>query len=324
MSLDQGTNLFCDSCGSRLISTRCPNPSCPDKTVTSRQTASIAQRMAPPPLTSATQPAAAPYAADWAAASRGAPNDTYLGNRLLYHDELKTDISGQASAEQLKGLFMQAVIFLALSVVAWIGVSIVSLIVWLFAKSINKTLGRLVLLGGQGVAELAGVAVLIAFWFFPLKEGISEWMIVLDDRAAAADSAYAQIYGALVRRQTPARVRPMRFKAGGGGGRRSLLEIGQGEYSAIVSVFPYGADLFVGWTMWWTIYPGRLLWRVFIHGTRGSKPSFQAAIGSDNVKALREIVHTVTREGVDVAQMGITVDLEATFGSSLPVEQPLG
>jgi hypothetical protein len=241
----------------------------------------------------------------------------------MYRDELKADISGEATADQLKGLLTQGLVFLLLSIAVWIAIALITLFVWLFAKSVNKSLGHLAGYGGLIVAQLAAYGVLVAFWFFPLKEGVSEWMIVVDGRAAAAESAYAQIYGALVRRQTPATVRPMLFRLGSGRGRRSFLEIRQGEYSAIVSVFPYGSDLFVGWTMWWTIYPAKLLWRVLTRGTRGNKPSFGPVIGSDDVKALREVVHIATREGVDVAQLGIPVDAQATFGSELPVEQPL-
>lgn len=319
MSIYQSPDEFCDRCGSRLVGGRCPNSSCPGKAVVPRRSEPPGRRS---PATVAPQ-ASSPYSGEWAAASQGATNDTYLGNRLLYRDEMKADMAGQASAGQLKGVLSQAVVFLAISVIVWFAVTAITFFGALSGQALNKSLGRVVFVGGQIIATLAACAVLIAFWFVPIREGISEWMIVLDDRAGAAGSAYAQIYGALVRRQTPAAVRPLLFKVASSGARRSFLEIRQGEYSAIVSVFAYGGDLFVGWTMWWTIYPGRLLWRVITQGTRGAKPSFAAAVGSDDVKALREVVHTATREGVDVAQMGISVDVEATFGSTLPVEQPL-
>ena len=38
-------------------------------------------------------------------------------------------------------------------------------------------------------------------------------------------------------------------------GKRNYLRLRQRPFSAYVSVFPIGRDLFIGWTIWWELKP---------------------------------------------------------------------
>ena len=72
-----------------------------------------------------------------------------------------------------------------------------------------------------------------------------------------------------------------------------------GHYRGVVSCFPYGNDLFIGWTFWIHLSPAQWLAIMFRRIFRGS--AVYAGLSFDDPKALREMLHGAVREGVDVA-----------------------
>jgi hypothetical protein len=241
--------------------------------------------------------------AGWVTTSPSPANDHYLGNRLLY-GPVDDRLAGIASAEMVGAFFRKAFIWglvaASLGLLSWLSFSLLRM-------------GRL----GSLTFELCLLGSFVVF-FLPFRIPISGWTFTLDDKAAAADSSYAQIYAALRRRESPVTVEPVRIT--GGFGRRpcNYLRIRHREFSAYVSSFPIGRDLFIGWTIWWEWTPLPMIW-AFIQQQLGSS-YFQLVLRSDEAQAFREIVHNATREGVDIASLGIKVPTPTTFGSEVTTE----
>jgi hypothetical protein len=238
----------------------------------------------------------------WAAASAGAANDYYLGSRLAY-GPVDDRLAGIVTPEMVKAFFVKA------------------LAVWLVCLAVTFFLAAPLVVSGNFRAGLiiGGFLYLASFvvFFIPFRAPASGWHFVLDDKAAAADSAFAHIYMALRRRETPVEAKPKRI-LGPDRATRNYLRLRHGQFSAYVSVFPYGRDLFVGWTIWWEILPLSMLWTFLVRQMGLSY--FELVVRSDEVQAFREVVHSATREGVDVANLGVQVPIATAFGSEVPVE----
>jgi hypothetical protein len=101
-----------------------------------------------------------------------------------------------------------------------------------------------------------------------------------------------------------------------------FLEVRRGVYYGLVTCFANGEDLYIGWTLW--LYQSFLrvllgwiqgfFWQLRLHGN-----AIYVSILSDQVKALRESIHSAVREGVDVAAGRATPHGQGTIGSAVPV-----
>jgi len=242
----------------------------------------------------------------WAAASPGAANDYYQGSRLAY-GPVDDTLAGIVTPQMVSAFFRTAFLM-------WLGclVLIALLVVFIVFSSDS---------GWEEGAPLGGILFLLSFvvFFISYRLPMSGWHFLLDDKAAAADSAFAQVFTALNRRESPINeVKPRRIAGGPDRGTRNYLQLKQGQFSAYVSVFPYGRDLFVGWTLWWELRPLSMLW-TFAFAQRGLT-YFELVVRSDEAQAFREVVHNATREGIDVASLGILVPIATAFGSEIPID----
>jgi hypothetical protein len=145
---------------------------------------------------------------------------------------------------------------------------------------------------------------------------------MVDDKAEIAPTAFEHITWAFHRRQSP--VSSLRVKRlGQGHARRDYLQVRDRVFTGYVSCFPYGGDLFIGWTLWWNLSPFRWcliaagrLWQMLT--MRGTYVHVLARY--ENGKALREALHGAAREGIDVASGTIAAQGYGTIGSEIPVE----
>ena len=170
---------------------------------------------------------------------------------------------------------------------------------------------------------------MIVFWLVMLlyivDEPISEWKVLLEDKAEASTSAYATIYKTLTHRRIPLRVAAVRVRSDLllTEAVNSRLEIRERSYTMYVSVFPYGTSLYVGWTMWRRrrgyLLIGHFL-KDLVGGLIGRSGSINQALRTETIRAMREAAHAAVREGVEAAVSGIDVPLAATFGQNLPVQ----
>jgi hypothetical protein len=334
---------FCNKCGSRLGSSgNCLNVGCvaySPSAMVSVVTAEVPT--APPtgpdlfaghpdpfadplldmPMLSEPQvlpPATAPDR-DWASAGDAGQNDFYVGNRLLFHPPE----AGLNDTPEL-GIIRTAALRLAV-----IGsfVFFASLVISIVVAFIIGPKTAFVLF------FLFNLAFVIARLFVPVRIPVSEWMLLLDNKGPAAESAFAQIASAFERRQAPVAPTARRVSFGGLGGIgafassaprvRNYLAVRYGNVTGYISAFAFGNDLYVGWTLWWEQRPIRSflgLIRQSIASTLGRDVQFQLILRADDAKALRELMHSAAREGIDVAARGLNISMAGTVGADVPVE----
>jgi hypothetical protein len=143
------------------------------------------------------------------------------------------------------------------------------------------------------VLYLAGIAA----FFAPAKEPIAEYSRLVEGKAPAAGSAYDWVRHAAATRHSPAEIEP------GTVGGVPVLLFRQHSERAMLLVQPYGRDLYVGWTMWRSRSSATLLVH-FLRDTFGRlapAPRFSAELRAAATRALRESVHSLSREGVTAA-----------------------
>lgn len=181
--------------------------------------------------------------------------------------------------------------------------------------------------GGGGLAVLLLLIVILsfaAFWVIllasKLQEPISEWHVLLADRAPAAESVYNAIVGTSRDRSLPlypyTRRLPTSF-----GPVSSRLVLVDGHYEAFITVFAYGTSLYLGWTMWRSRRGAHLLGRYIADMFRsmgGQLDPVAKMLRTEQARAMREAVHAVCREGLHVAVDQIQVPDNYAFPQGLP------
>jgi hypothetical protein len=153
-------------------------------------------------------------------------------------------------------------------------------------------------------AVVIGLVFACLYWLIPVPAQLSEWKFLVDGKAQVAPVTFDHIAWALQQRQTPLDlVQVRRLKLAGGEGR-DYLELRRGLFSGLICCFAYGEDLYVGWTFWLRISPLRWflmlvarLWQTLMR--RGT--DLYVSLRYDYARAMREAMHSVAREGVDVA-----------------------
>ena len=253
---------------------------------------------------------------DWIAAGEAGQNEVYLGHRLLFQPPDAT-LNGSPEMRILQAAAGRLVVLGFFVFVSSIVVSIV------FAFISGPRTGLILFF-------LINLAFFIVQLLLPARIPVSEWMLLLDNKGAAAESAFAQITDAFRRRQSPTapKVRRVSFRGAGSFGSnsppvRNYLAVTYGYITGYISAFAFGNDLYVGWTLWWQQRPIKSLWNVArqsFAATLGRDVQFQLALRADDAKALRELMHSAAREGVDVASRGLTVSLVGTVGGDTPIE----
>ncbi len=177
----------------------------------------------------------------------------------------------------------------------------VLLLIWLLLDYLASTsspsiTGRLIMNVIAAVTAVLYLAGLASF-FAPAKEPIAEYSRLLEGRAGAARGAYQWVTRAAQARRTPAEVEPSTVAG------VPVLVFRQRSERAMLLVQPYGADLYVGWTMWRSRSTATLLAH-FLRDTFGRfapLPVFSAELRAASTRAMRESVHSLAREGVAAA-----------------------
>ena len=166
------------------------------------------------------------------------------------------------------------------------------------------------------LVPLAWIALVL---FLPRNEVLSEWQLVIDAKAPLADMAYAVIQQALKDRRVPAWVEPTQRTVNfPERTKRNFLRVSLLRYQVIMSVFPFGWDLYLGWTMVRREVPivvvGRWLRSLVRPGS-----NYDDLIDLEPVRALREAVHNAMRQAIEAADQHVTAPAGGTFGDELPV-----
>jgi hypothetical protein len=187
----------------------------------------------------------------------------------------------------------------------WLGAFIGVIVLVLFSLVHAGTVG--VVLFGLA-AGVVGLTLAICYWFLKIPIQLSEWKFSLDRRADAAPLVFNHIAEVLKQRRTPLDSLLVRNLNLPGVGNRDYLELRTGMFYGYVACFPYGDDLFVGWTFWVQISPIRHLF-MFIarmwQNITGKGNDLYQSLRYDDARAMRETMHSAAREGIDVATSGI-------------------
>jgi len=144
---------------------------------------------------------------------------------------------------------------------------------------------------------LVVLCLLILAWlvslFLPVREPLAEYGLLIEGRAAANAVAYWWITETARSRQSPFKMEVMKVR------KTPVLVLTHDRVHGMVLVRPVGTDLYVGWTMWRARSTVVLIVHLF-------RDMFQGAGSASDVRAawtraLRELIHSVTREGVQAA-----------------------
>ena len=253
------------------------------------------------------------------------PNAVYLGQRLQYTEGAETFDVGDALSRRT----MSQAKFLIL----------IAFLIWFVAAVFSAALIVVSLGSAIALAWLIFIAVLVfnvALVITPFLRrqsfAISEWKLLLDGKGASADAVYDHIAAALVARECPTQYRAVQIPEIWW---RGYLQVRMDTYSGFITCFPFGQDLYIGWTLWWS---GS--WLAYRRANRqegllailklpfvlvsdmltGRANTYELAYVHqyDEVKALRECLHAVTRQGVEAAVGVAPLRGRGTIGSTVP------
>ncbi|WP_238010145.1 hypothetical protein KZZ52_05490 [Dactylosporangium sp. AC04546] len=166
-----------------------------------------------------------------------------------------------------------------------------------------------------GLAFTAWVVTL----FFPIKEPIAEYALVVEGKAAAGAAAYGYMLQSAGQRALPFRMGPVRVAG------QYLLTLGDTQLQSLLSVQTYGTDLYFGWTMWRSRSTIVLIGHTLRDGFRAMAggTAYRSAITGGRIRALREITHSVTRLGVQTAIMNLAATQETNRLVEITPEAPM-
>jgi len=131
--------------------------------------------------------------------------------------------------------------------------------------------------------------------FFPVREPITEYGVLLTGRAGSAAVANAAIAEGLESRRTPFYTEAEHVHG------VAVLTVLQDTDRAVLTIRPVGTDLFVGWVMWRNRSTARLLATMFRDMVEWTQDSVPQAVRVTLALAMRELLHSVTQEGVQAA-----------------------
>ncbi len=237
-------------------------------------------------------------------------NEAYRGARLSFRREVDAKLSGEVAPSLLLRFFVRGVVA---GLVALVGVGVLSFVLYLVgARSVAYAL-----------VELVPQLVFVGSFFMPYREGLSEWELLLDGKASAAESAYASIFATLTERKLPVTTSLRRFTTGVDPTVNNFVVVRDGASVMYVSVFAYGTGLYLGWTLWNQRSPFRMMLRYLLDlfgGGLGRQPDFAGALSSQRSRALRESVHSALRDCIDAVGADLQITMRSTFSKDIPVE----
>jgi hypothetical protein len=250
-------------------------------------------------------------------------NQVYIGNRLMYQrggEEMDPLRNGRVAWQLGVQLFLFT---FGPLIVAGILTAIGTFLFFLGAVAgigLIKALGILALVL-SALAYLAALVCAVYGWFRRVPIRNAEWLMFLDDKGPAADAVFAHIAGALQRRNTPAETIRVKRVPIPGGGHRDMLEVRFRRYFiGYVTAYDFGNDLHIGWNFTWQLSCFQYLLitiGAIVNGVRGRQTELHILARYEPAKTMREALHAVAREGVDIASS------DARMSIALPANVPV-
>ena len=274
-----------------------------------------------------------------AAVAPGGANDAYMGHRLTYTVPSEPPFDPLGSTRFIAQVGLRAALYFLTYL---LGLTLFAVLFILtnhqaiFAPLANSD----VTFGDSGTVSSSGIngfgtflivvfslfvlVLAISFWFTRIPIQLSEWKLTVDGKAAAAPTVFGHIAAVLYGRRPPiAPLRVQRFRLPQAG-NRDYLELSSYIFYGYVACFAYGEDLYIGWTFWSRISPIRYvfmfiarIWQSMFN--RGS--DLYTSLRYDSARAMRETMHSATREGVDVAVGRMEAQGQGIIGTAIPVAE---
>ncbi|WP_433200089.1 hypothetical protein ACQP00_28150 [Dactylosporangium sp. CS-047395] len=168
------------------------------------------------------------------------------------------------------------------------------------------------------VIGLAFIAWIVSL-FFPIKEPIAEYALLVENRAGAAPAVYGYMLQSAAQRALPFPMAPVRIAG------QYLMSFGDTRLQSLVAVQTYGTDLYFGWTMWRSRSTIILIGHALRDGFRAlaGGAQYRSAINGGRTRALREITHSITRLGVQSAIAGLSATEETNRLVATTPEAPM-
>lgn len=290
-------DIFCGSCG---------QPTAAPGTPTAGAASPVTPATGTAPPSSATPSASFSWpdsrrrlAAADAAVGQRTPNEQYLGHRLVYDKVPEASFDPIGNRRLLGQFALHALLYFVVYSAGGLVAGFVLFILALIGMGAG-TASALWIVG----AVVIGLLFLCLYWLIPVPAQLSEWKFFVDGKASVAPVTFDHIAWALQQRQTPLDMVQVRRLKLAGAEDRDYLEMRRGLFSGLICCFAYGQDLYVGWTFWLRISPLRCLlmfiarlWQTLMR--RGT--DLYVSLRYDYARAMREAIHSVAREGVDVA-----------------------
>jgi hypothetical protein len=257
-----------------------------------------------------------PAQATEASLGQAAPNSTYVGFRLLYDKEPEQSFDPLENVRFLKQLLFRAFVY-------WLVFIFGAIVAGIFFAVIGAVKGFSVALTLYGICGgLTAFALFCMYILLPLPALLSEWKFSVDGKGAAAPVAFGHIAWTLGQRETPLdslQVRRLRLP---GAGARDYLELKHGLFRGYIACFPYGRDLYVGWTFYFQLSPLRYVFMFLarIWQTLSNRHTdIYVTLRYDSARAMREAMHSTAREGLDVAIGQLEAQGQGLIGSTVHV-----
>jgi hypothetical protein len=267
-----------------------------------------------------TPPPSMPHAGP--AVGQAGPNATYMGMRLQYQPEPESTFDPIGNSRFLFHMGVRLGLYI---VVYGFGALVGVVICGLTALAISPVAGLTLFVIAAVVAWFALAA---CFLFLKIPIQLSEWKISVDNKGAAAPMVFDHVAWVLRGRAVPLdSLQVRRLNLPGGDGLRDYLELRRGLFTGYVACFPFGQDLYVGWTFWITLSPFwyvimiiARLWQSLFN--RGS--DLYTSFRYDSARAMRETMHSAAREGVDVAIGQLAGQGHGIVGSVIGITESAG
>lgn len=235
---------------------------------------------------------------------RAVPNEHYQGLRLVYRED------SVEALDPVESWHLRGALASHWMVCIGTGVAVTAILVLIGIRS-------------PGVLGLLWLLLVASYAFVPVWVSISEWKFMVDGKAAAAEQAFEHIAWVIRERETPiSRLRVGRIRLGQGASR-DYLRCRLGVFQGVVSCFPFGRDLYVGWTFWWrlsTVKFWMLVIQRMFHSYTLRNSGLHWILRYDRAKALREAIHSAARQGVDAASGEIEFQGAGTIGTDIPID----
>ncbi len=157
---------------------------------------------------------------------------------------------------------------------------------------------------GSQIAVGVWFIAFLVYLFTRIPVSLSEWKTLVEGRGSDAQAVFGHVAHTLRRRKAPVDSISIRQLSQPGHPRRDYLQVRHGILTGYVTCFPYGTDLYVGWTLWWRFSPFHFA--LMAAGRRwqtltGRGTELHLVYRYDVAKAMREAMHASTGEAVDAA-----------------------